>query len=246
MDKKCMVQIQIANYKRLDMLKVCIDSIFYNCDGSIPYRLVVINDCPGDKESIDWLNTEFKDLCNSNKVEGESISNEINLREPGSHNIGIRLAVRDKIPYVQHLSNDTKILNSNWLKEVVKTFLEFPDYGPDSYRVAMVAPEYANMKWGDTYEVRGYKFTSMVESWAACFRTEIFEKIGLWNEEFIVCCGDIDMAYRLEKFDWKVGLIPNYVQHVCKGQRDLLGDEYVSEKSKKDFELLNRLWGGKI
>ena len=239
---KLLVQIQISQYKRLPQLQLCISSILKNCNPDI-YRLYVIDDCPEDRETKEWLKE-----CSITYPKIEYFFNEINLREQGTINKGIDMAIRDEIPYVMTINNDVIVTVNDWLESTLEPFEKIPDRGPYLPRVGMVVPDSAQLsvnKNRDYYEeiVNGFKLIELGATWAACVKTELFKKIGNFNTEFFSVAIDLDFCKRMKLYKWNIAIVEAKILHDAHSQVDLIGKSAVDGYGKVDQKLMEYYWG---
>jgi len=196
------VVITIANWNGVKVLRDCLGSLekldYPN------YKIIVVDDLSPD-ESVEFIKRNFPGV------------DLIALKENGGYcnaaNQGIKKAIKEyKADYVLNTSNDTEVVDKNWLTELVKT-------AEADKKIGIVGVK-ALAKDGKTFQTvyYGFKGTGQIDTGQYDFikevptvagvmmfmRRELIEKIGLFDKKFTLGCDDLDYGFRARKAGFKV------------------------------------------
>ena len=222
--------IVIPNYNGLRFLDECMKAIDAQ---TVDHFVTLVIDNGSGEEDTEWL----KHWQEKDKVHRELILNKDNLGFSGAVNQGIRYAMEHKIEFTLLLNNDTKaapdfveILETRMDKDIKKKV-----FAISSKMVKMHDPSIMDDA-GDQMTVLGWQFQrgldepSSLQRWntesevfsacagAAMYRTEHFEKVGLFDENHFAYLEDIDLCYRAQLYGFKVLYCPEaLVHHVGSG-----------------------------
>jgi len=140
-----------------------------------------------------------------------------------ANNLGIKHAKGD---YVAFLNNDTEV-DKNWLRELVKAIEQDKQIGaaagktlyPEGKISNVGHYELPNFYWGEKGAGENEdNYQNMEERPSLCgvavlYPKEIFQKIGFFDEDFIIYMEDIDIAYRIKKAGYKLIYLPTAIVH---------------------------------
>lgn len=180
------ISIIIPIRYRLDLTKVCIDSIKKYT--TIPYELILVQE--GEDKEI----TEYLESC------GETF---IQNKEPkgfaGAMNTGLRVAQGTHYCF---LNNDVVVI-PNWLEKMMEVF--------DDKTVGLVVPTLPDSGIPQSVDGNKGQMIEPVEDPASlkgvCFliSKECMDKVGTWDESFGLGGGDDnDMCIRVKKAGYKL------------------------------------------
>jgi hypothetical protein len=242
------LSIIIVNYNTRELLRACIESIKKFTE-KFPYEIIVVDNASSDK-SIEYLSKE--------KV--KFIKNSSNLGFAKANNQGIKIA---KGRYILLLNSDTK-LKTNVLREMVEWMdrnpeigiatcaLKNPDgsqqaaggYFPSLVKILVWMFFLENIPFIDTIVKPFHPKTRMFnnkreQDWVTgaffLVRRNLFDQIGLLDEDYFMYVEEMDFCYRAKQKGWQVWFLPQWsVIH------------YGGASGTKEFSLLSEYKGIKI
>jgi len=197
-----------------EYLEVCLPSLRNQTYED--FEVIIVDDASTD-QTLPFLKKNFPEF----KV----IHSSVNIGFCKAINLGIQAS---KGQYVAFLNNDTEA-DENWLQELVKAF----ETNNDVYFCASKMLNYYNRTLIDSagdgwtwqhfggYNIGrnkkdGPEFSKPKYVFAACggasiYRRELFEKIGLLDEEMFAYFEDIDIAFRAQLAGLKCLYVPTAV-----------------------------------
>lgn len=142
----------------------------------------------------------------------------------GAVNAGIRAAHGEILVL---LNNDTEA-SPTWLEALVAAFERHPDAGLLASRILLFDRRDVFHSAGDYYRVDGIpgnrgvwetdqgQYDREEEVFSACgaaaaYRRELFQDIGLFDEDFFYSCEDVDLAWRAQIAGWNCWYVPTAV-----------------------------------
>ena len=142
----------------------------------------------------------------------------------GAVNAGIRAAHGEILVL---LNNDTEA-SPTWLEALVGAFERHPDAGLLASRILLFDRRDVFHSAGDYYRVDGIpgnrgvwetdqgQYDREEEVFSACgaaaaYRRELFQDIGLFDEDFFYSCEDVDLAWRAQIAGWNCWYVPTAV-----------------------------------
>lgn len=210
---KPQVSIIILNWNGYKDTVECISSleeiVYENCQ-------IVLVDNGSDINEAEILEKDFSII--------KTIRSDKNLGFSGGNNVGIKYALDLNADYILLLNNDT-IVKTNFLKPLLKKFL-------DEKEVGIVAPminyyDEPQRIWtvgGSISRIRGSGFADsnkwesqvsnedrevgFVSGCCMLIRREVFEKIGLLDENYFLYLEDTDFCYRIKEAGYKIFMTP--------------------------------------
>lgn len=212
------VAIIILSYNSLDeTTKPCLESI-YACKTKIDFETVVVDNLSidGTRNYLESIQNQYANL--------HLIFNEHNYGYAKGNNIGIRSIQAD---YYVLLNSDT-IVTDYWLDK----FVNFLEHHPE---VGMVGPVSNSVGCGQKIFCQGetqeeilsegeqwcnlcegdFFFTDMLGFFCVCIRKEVFDTIGLLDEQFgIGMFEDDDFCLRAQKNGYKMACLEDvFIYH---------------------------------
>ena len=196
-----------------------------------PYELILVLN--GTKETIKFDNLQ---QTNADKI----IENEENLGYAKAVNQGIRVARGE---YIAIINNDTQVYNY-WLEDLqeslqkVDLIMSTPMYGMPFAR-AQEAYKLRDKTLGKSIEET---FSEFRDFSCVLTRKEMFNKIGLFNEEFFMYGEDLDLLRRMDQAGLKYASTKRVNHHHIIGatSSSIQDSPDIMNKSK---ELLRSIWG---
>lgn len=203
--QSCKTTVVIPNYNGMKYIRDCLDSLKSLREESDFHIIVVDN---GSKDgSLKLISEEYPEVELIPLPENTGFCHAVNVGIEGS-----------RTPYVLLLNNDTKVLRG-FIKHLEETMEE-------SEKIFSVNPLMLTMQdqnivdnAGIRYCVLGWAydrgkgkpasdFAEKKDVFAACggaslYRREVFEKIGLFDENHFAYLEDVDMGYRARIFGYR-------------------------------------------
>ncbi len=209
------VSIIFVNWNSVDYLQECIPSIRQHTRG-LSYEIIVVdNDSPaGDADVIE---REFPGIT--------LIKSKENLGFAGANNLGFKQSSGE---YILFLNPDTKFI-SPVINILLKRSQSLPDAGVVGCKLLnrdrsiqtssiMQFPtifnelfqfEYLRLRWPSYWGI-GPLFSDSLEPAkvevisGACMliRRDVFEKVGMFSDEYFMYAEDIDLCYKIGKAGW--------------------------------------------
>ena len=206
-----------------------------NCIGSVrehtklPYEIILI-----DNGSA--LKHDRPEMYKAHKV----ILNEENKGVAKAWNQGIRVADGE---FICFLNNDTMVFDG-WLEGLQEALGKLdlvaatPMYG-DAYARAPEAAEKASIFKDKPIEE---SFSDFRDFSCVLTRKELFNEIGVFDEQFFAYCEDLDLYRRMEKAEKKFMSTQKVnIYHVIGATT--LGNPDIGEIMNVSKELLHKKWG---
>ncbi len=204
---KTNVLVVLVNYKNYQDTQSCINSIK---DSSLVKILLI------DQNSID------RELKNIQRKNPSLLIKKLkeNRGFAAANNIGLKLALKEKIPYVLLLNNDTVVE-----KNTIKLLFDFMEAHPDCAICSPVNYFYnkknkicfsggkINFYTGQTdhfYDLPAKDRKTQFITGASMFiRTRAFKDIGFMNEKYFLYYEDADLSVRIRKAGWQMWIVKN-------------------------------------
>lgn len=198
--------IIIPTRDRVDLLETCVASL-RAVTLSIPYEIIVVDNGSSDPETLDWLEREA--LSPDFKIAREDSS----FNWSKLNNIGARLASGSTLVF---LNNDTEFTHSDWLRRIVENaqrpeigvvgpLLQFPDTTIQHAGVVLGLGGWADHVFRGMPAIHHQRYyvsptlrRNVLAVTGACMAIEMskFEKLGRFDESFIVCGSDVELCLR--------------------------------------------------
>jgi GT2 family glycosyltransferase len=213
-DKINAVSIIIPTRDRVDLLKVCIDSIFMKTV-AVNYEIVIVDNGSVEAETFEYFQSLIRHNTQVNVVRADIEFNWSKL-----NNIGVKNAKHDIFLF---LNNDIEVIEPKWLYWL-SGYANLPDVGsvgalllyPDN-TIQHAGVVLGMSGWADhVYKAcqplhNGSPFTSpmiarnVLANTGACMAIarNKFLQIGGFDEDFIVCGSDVEICLRLEAHAFK-------------------------------------------
>lgn len=209
------VSIIVVNWNSVDYLRECISSIREYTHG-LSYEIIVVDNASpaGDAEILE---REFSDIV--------LIKSEQNLGFAAANNLGFRHSTGE---YILFLNPDTKLV-SPAINIMLDRSQSLPDAGVVGCKLLnrdlsiqtssiMLFPtifnelfqlEYLRLRWPEFWGI-GPLFSKNVQPAkvevisGACMliRRDVFEKVGMFGEDYFMYAEDVDLCYRIAQAGW--------------------------------------------
>ena len=195
-EKKIKVSIIIPHYNQ----KECLQQLFPNIVAQTykDFEVIVIDDCSPDDATVSFIKEFIKDKPYMNLVQ-----NTVNRRFVKTCNKGIKLA---KGEYLCFLNQDTEI-KSNFVQRNV----EILDSDATIGGLTCIVVDKSGQNWfsGGRYskgvpinlkdDFQGLRPVDFIAGTAAFYRREVFDKIGLFDENYIMYHEDVEYGLRVRQ-----------------------------------------------
>jgi len=202
------VFIVVLNYNGKDVIKKCLTSVFKIDYPNFEVVFVDNNSTDGSLE-----------LAKGNFSKANFIKNEENLGYASGNNIGIRFSLERMAEYVLVLNNDTEV-EKDFLTKLIEVMEEDKKIGIAS-PVIMDANtkkvwfsggkiDWLRMKTLHLQNARTetYFKSDFITGCSMLVKAEVFEKIGLFDEDFFLYWEDADFSLRSKKSGFKNVVVP--------------------------------------
>ncbi len=231
----------------MELTKQCIDSIVINTPEFNNIQLIII-----DNASTDGTNSYLSELKHKwGNV--QLVSNTENLGFAKACNQGIKAS---KAKYTILLNNDI-IVTKGWLSNMLKEAESSPNIGivgsrllyPNSDIIQHIGVKFA--KYGIVYpyhysKLRSQRYVpeSEISSDVDCvtfasvlIKEEVFERIGLLDEEYRNSYEDVDFCIRAKESGFRIRYCADSLLYHFESQRP-----HRNDYDRQNFELFNRKW----
>jgi GT2 family glycosyltransferase len=208
------ISVVIPNWNGKDSLGDCLDSLLAQ---TLPARIIVVENGSTDG-SLEFVREKYPSV--------ELVVHEKNLGFDGGVNSGIRRAMELGDEFVALFNNDA-VAEKNWLKNLLAALENNHKAGIATSKIMSIDGEHLDST-GDLYTIwglpfprgRGEKVSDEYDNdtlvfgasgGASLYRIEMFEKIGLFDEDFFAYYEDTDISFRAQLSGWKVVYAPKAV-----------------------------------
>ena len=205
-NSRCKVSIIIPHYNRIEYLKRLLLSIANQTFDN--YEVIIIDDATPDRSVLEYINTFIEDHGNMRLVE-----NGENLGFVKTCNEGIRLADGE---YICLLNQDTEV-KSNFVERNVEILDADSSIGILS--CIIVDQDGDNWFTGGSFkgglpvnlkdDFQGIRSVDFVAGTAPFYRRDVFDRIGLFDEDYRMYHEDVEFGLRLRaETDYKACMFP--------------------------------------
>ena len=202
----CKVSIIIPHYNQKECLKRLLPSIANQTFDN--YEVIIIDDATPDRSVLEYINTFIEDHGNMRLVE-----NGENLGFVKTCNEGIRLADGE---YICLLNQDTEV-KSNFVERNVEILDADSSIGILS--CIIVDQDGDNWFTGGSFkgglpvnlkdDFQGIRSVDFVAGTAPFYRRDVFDRIGLFDEDYRMYHEDVEFGLRLRaETDYKACMFP--------------------------------------
>jgi len=225
-----MLSIIIITFNRKDELKECLASIFNQT--ILPDEIIIV-----DNNSSDGT----KDLFGPGKIDHPAIKYyrlEKNLGVAGARNYGINKASGDILIFID---DDALIKSSDAFEKIILKFKNDPNLGVCAFKIVnfytkQVIPEEFPHKDKSIMDLNEEFETSYFIGAAHAIKREVFEKCGLYPDEYFYGMEELDLSFRILDRGYKIVYCPDIVVLHKKSRRGRIKD-----KDKWIYLLRNRM-----
>lgn len=210
-----------------------------------------------DFENGNILNNEIRKLTlNKNFV---LIKSDSNYGFAEGNNIGIRYVLNNlNSSYILLLNNDT-IVDKKFLTELVKVAESYKNIGsvqslllrPDGkvidslgQKISLWSAQDEGMNTELIYDIKDSEIFGACAA-AALYRSEIFEKVGLFDEDFFIILEDVDISWRIRLNNLKSILASKSIVYHKRGISDPMSIYKIIFGKKTEYDIFKWYHGSK-
>jgi len=244
------VFVVVLNYNGGNFIKKCLASVFKN---DYPNFEVVVVDNNSSDGSLE--------MAKSNFSKANFIKNEENLGFAVGNNVGIRFSLERMADYICLLNNDAEV-EKDFIEKLVEALEKEQGAGIAGPVVfngenKQVWFSKGKIKWLTMKAVHSAKFetkniyqSDFISGCAIMIKAEVFNEIGLLDEDFFLYWEDVDFCYRAKKAGFNSMVVTSaWAYHFEKSQSNLENKTYWLVVSgliffRKNAPLLLRPWIG--
>lgn len=242
-----MFSIIVPNYNGCQYLGRCLSSL--QAQSLKDFEIIVVDNGSSD-DSVAFIRKHFPGVqlvpLNENKGFARAT------------NVGIG---RAKYQYIALLNNDTEV-DQSWLENIQLAFSKGPEVYcvtskmidfHDRARLDGAGDEYTRgglaMKLGRGHPQK--EFDSVRETFSACaggciFKREIFDEVGLFDEDFFANYEDVDFSLRMKVAGYKILYVPDVVIYHIGGATlgGVTSELAVSLSTRNMINVIVKNWPG--
>ncbi|MFH1486395.1 MAG: glycosyltransferase family 2 protein [Chloroflexota bacterium] len=195
-----LVTVIIPNWNGADLLPTCLDALRQQTFRDL--HILVVDNASTDA-SVELIRVRYPGV--------EVIHLSKNVFFSGAVNEGIR---QSQSPLAALLNNDTEA-EPEWLEELVTALERNPQAGMAASKMLLFDRRNVLNSTGDFYGVDGIpgnrgiwerdegQYDSQTQVFGACagaalYRRSVLEDIGLFDEDFVGYCEDVDLSFRAQ------------------------------------------------
>jgi GT2 family glycosyltransferase len=202
------------------------------------YELVIVDNVSTD-DSVAYIKKTFPSV--------KIIQNAKNLGCAGSMNVGIRDAMKQGFEWIIILNNDI-LIDPRWLKESITAALTDPKIGLIGFSVPIAGVKtpreefYAAQR---EYSKVEFKDTKAIPGCAIMVKAEVFENIGLFDEEYFIYGEDNDFEFRAGSAGYRIVQTNIPLWHYAEGASQFipLKSSYFAMRNTLRIEIKHRGFG---
>ena len=207
-----MFSIIVPNYNGCPYLGGCLSSL--QAQSLKDFEIIVVDNGSSD-DSVPFIRKQFPGVQLVPLNENQGFVRAVNA--------GIGQAEH---PYIALLNNDTEV-DPSWLENTQRAFSRRPDVDCVTSKMIHFHDRALLDGAGDEYTRGGLamklgrghpheKFDSVRETFSACagasiFKREIFDEVGLFDEDFFANYEDVDFSLRMKVAGYKILYVPDAV-----------------------------------
>lgn len=221
-----LISVVILNYKRLDALSQCLDTVVSQKYPS--FEIIVV-----DNHS----ELDVRGLVESKGREIRLIELQKNLGTCGGRNAGIEQA---KGSLIVTIDNDVNFYSPDELSHVAESFKNNSQADVIVFKICdsngkMRLREWCHPRYWKDYEDKSFETYFLAEG-ACAFRREVFEKVGLYYQPFFIGHEGGDLAIRILDHGLRIIYAPEVI--VC----HLASEETRSSSRTIHLYTRNYIW----
>lgn len=236
-----MVSVVIPNWNGKDVLKPCLDSLLAQ---TAKPQIIVVDNGSTDG-SVDFIKQNYPKVV--------LVELDKNYGFAGGVNAGIKKALNEGADYIALFNNDAQA-KPTWLTNLIKRLKEDNQFGIVTGKLVRQDGQHLDSTgefysiWGMPFprgrnEVDRGQYDSQTNIFAATggaslYRTEMLNRIGLFDEDFFAYFEDVDISFRAQLAGWKVAYEPSAIAYHQVGATSSKLAGFTTYHSAKNFLLL--------
>jgi GT2 family glycosyltransferase len=206
------IALILLNYRYPQDTLACLESIRASDPGGL--KIYIVNNFASDGSG-----DTFKDYLGKSGMEWAYLEPGENLGYTGGMNLGIRAALAEKIPRILIMNNDV-IVCEGFVREAKAAIQSHPhaviagcvlDFDTDrtSFNIGRITPfrSYVENIWDREYKGE----LDFVSGCMMLVPSEVFEKIGVFDDQYFMYREDLDFCMRLKRNGILIRYWPNLV-----------------------------------
>lgn len=216
MQNALLVSVVILNWNGGDYVRNCVKSVLETEFPRHLIEIIVVDNGSTDGSSAELIRRLYPQI--------KLIKNEKNLGFCAGNNIGVKNASGNLIV----LLNNDVVVNKRWIKDLMKMAKD-PEVGIVGCRLyypetRIIQSNGFDMKWLGFWEAIGsgeidngqfnhVKDVDFVSGAAFAIKSELIDKVGLFDSELYAYCEDLDLCYRARNAGYRVVTSDAIVYH---------------------------------
>lgn len=263
--------VLIPHYRRSEELIRCVDTLQACNDPSLFDVLIIDDHSPNEEDTASALKHILSKHSDRNNI--VAYTRDTNGGFTINVNSGIRFLLNIRYQnngngyqYVMLLNNDAVFVKPNGLQLLMDGFIDPCKVGivmqnagcwcKDSIWPTKIGEnepyrrDLHPLEARNTFRINLPGETAWYEDhvgfWGTMIRLDMFEKYGLFEEDFKVVCQDSDFCWRIQKYGWKTKVIGEHIlDHHGKTHVDIKPREDIEAFHNADQALIREIWANK-
>jgi GT2 family glycosyltransferase len=205
--------IIVPNWNGAHHLPTCLDSL---CSQSYPDFEVIVVDNGSTDSSLELLERDYPEV------------RVVALPENRGFAGGVNAGIREALGEIVAVFNNDAEADPRWLEELAEALARHPEAGMATPKVLLFDRRDIINTTGDFYGVDGVpgnrgvwqrdegqfdreEYVFGAAGVAAAYRRAMLDEVGLFDEDLISYCEDVDLAWRAQLAGWKCVYVPKAV-----------------------------------
>lgn len=210
MENNTQIAIVIVNYNSLANVKLLIEQLFRYKKSNYEYTIFVVNN-----EKTKLYTSQF--LKNDKII--SIINNYKNLGYSKAINRGIRLALSHNFRYILLINPDVR-MNSDFVSPLIHLIKQHKNAGicapilTNKNKLVTLDLEYSKLTGRVFHKFQNFEYkispkaVNIVSGCCMLVKSEVFHKIGLFDERFFLYYEDCDFCLRVRKAGYQIFIQP--------------------------------------
>ncbi len=211
---KKLISIIIPNWNGEKLLKECINSILEQTYKN--YEIIVVDNGSTDN-SVNLIKENYPEV----KI--------IELRKNYGFSVAVNKGIKNSKGELILLLNNDIVLKKDFLEKAIESEIKYPEAGFFAVRILIKdRPEFIDTA-GDAFTIAGFSYKigtlenrdSYKKSYwcfgacggCALYRRELFEKVGLFDEDYFIFIEDVDLSFRAQLYGYKCRFVPELIAY---------------------------------
>jgi cellulose synthase/poly-beta-1,6-N-acetylglucosamine synthase-like glycosyltransferase len=200
--KSIIISVIIPVYNGEACIGGCLAALNHQTIKRSMYEIIVVNDGSTDRTRVEI-----------SKFEGVETVFQNNRGPASARNLGVRLAKGDLIIF----TDADCIPEENFIEQICAPLMNNPEIAGAKGRYKTkqrgLVARFVQVEYEDKYDMmRSLKNIDFVDTYAAAYRKEVFEKTGGYDTRYPVACAeDVELSYRIAMEGHRLVYCPNAV-----------------------------------